>query len=161
MDLKTFATQYEREHAVTRKVLAAYPAEQASFKPHERSNTALTLAQTFVVEEKLMLLALRNEPVLGSVGFAASPKEWDAVLAAFDAQHAEMMELLGRVSEADLQPVQFFSGPGQMQDYPAPYFLWFMLLDQIHHRGQFSVYLRMSGGKVPSIYGPSADEPWT
>ena len=27
-------------------------------------------------------------------------------------------------------------------------------------RGQFSVYLRMAGGKVPSIYGPSADEPW-
>jgi len=23
-----------------------------------------------------------------------------------------------------------------------------------------SVYLRMAGGKVPSIYGPSADEPW-
>ena len=30
----------------------------------------------------------------------------------------------------------------------------------IHHRGQFSVYLRMAGGKVPSIYGPSADEKW-
>ena len=29
--------------------------------------------------------------------------------------------------------------------------------DQIHHRGQFSIYLRMAGGKVPSIYGPSAD----
>jgi uncharacterized damage-inducible protein DinB len=35
-----------------------------------------------------------------------------------------------------------------------------MLHDQIHHRGQFSVYLRMVGGKVPSIYGPSGDEPW-
>ena len=35
-----------------------------------------------------------------------------------------------------------------------------MLWDQIHHRGQLSVYLRMAGGSVPSIYGPSADEPW-
>jgi hypothetical protein len=25
---------------------------------------------------------------------------------------------------------------------------------------QFSIYLRMADGKVPSIYGPSADEPW-
>ncbi|HEX8253898.1 MAG TPA: DinB family protein [Thermoanaerobaculia bacterium] len=161
MDLKSFAKQYEREHAVTRKVLAAYPAEQASFKPHERSSSALTLAQTFVVEERLMLLALRNEPVLGGIGFSASPTEWDAVLAAFDAQSKEMMELLGRVTEAELQPVKFFSGPGAMQDYPAAEFLWFMLLDQIHHRGQMSVYLRMAGGKVPSIYGPTADEPWT
>ena len=37
---------------------------------------------------------------------------------------------------------------------------WLMLMDSVHHRGQFSVYLRMSGGKVPSIYGPTADEPW-
>jgi uncharacterized damage-inducible protein DinB len=29
-----------------------------------------------------------------------------------------------------------------------------MLLDSIHHRGQLSVYVRMTGGKVPSIYGP-------
>ena len=38
--------------------------------------------------------------------------------------------------------------------------LWFMLTDSIHHRGQLSVYVRMAGGRVPSIYGPSADEPW-
>ena len=38
--------------------------------------------------------------------------------------------------------------------------VWGMLHDQIHHRGQLSVYLRIVGGKVPSIYGPSADEPW-
>ena len=26
--------------------------------------------------------------------------------------------------------------------------------------GQLSTYLRVMGAKVPSIYGPSADEPW-
>lgn len=39
-------------------------------------------------------------------------------------------------------------------------FLWLMLSDQIHHRGLLSVYTRMAGGKVPSTYGPSGDEPW-
>jgi uncharacterized damage-inducible protein DinB len=39
--------------------------------------------------------------------------------------------------------------------------LWLMLNDSIHHRGQLTVYLRMAGGRVPSIYGPSADEPWS
>jgi hypothetical protein len=29
----------------------------------------------------------------------------------------------------------------------------------IHHRGQLSVYLRLLDVPVPSIYGPSADEP--
>jgi uncharacterized damage-inducible protein DinB len=28
-----------------------------------------------------------------------------------------------------------------------------------HHRGQLTVYLRLVGGTVPSIYGPSADDP--
>jgi hypothetical protein len=32
-------------------------------------------------------------------------------------------------------------------------------LDAIHHRGQLTVYIRPMGGKVPSIYGPSADDP--
>jgi uncharacterized damage-inducible protein DinB len=34
---------------------------------------------------------------------------------------------------------------------------WMLMLDAIHHRGQLSTYLRPMGGKVPSIYGPSAD----
>jgi uncharacterized damage-inducible protein DinB len=38
--------------------------------------------------------------------------------------------------------------------------LWLELLDHIHHRGQFSVYLRVAGAKVPSIYGPTADFEW-
>jgi uncharacterized damage-inducible protein DinB len=56
--------------------------------------------------------------------------------------------------------VKFFTGPKTLGDIPKLDFLWFLLCDQIHHRGQFSVYLRMAGGKVPSIYGPSGDEPW-
>jgi uncharacterized damage-inducible protein DinB len=27
-----------------------------------------------------------------------------------------------------------------------------------HHRGQLTVYLRLNGATVPSIYGPSADD---
>jgi uncharacterized damage-inducible protein DinB len=29
----------------------------------------------------------------------------------------------------------------------------------VHHRGQMTVYLRLMGGKVPAIYGPSKDDP--
>jgi uncharacterized damage-inducible protein DinB len=34
-----------------------------------------------------------------------------------------------------------------------------MVKHAIHHRGQLSAYLRPMGGKVPGIYGPSADAP--
>lgn len=50
--------------------------------------------------------------------------------------------------------------PKQMGDVRRGDLLQMMVMDNVHHRGQFSVYLRMAGGKVPSIYGPTADEPW-
>ena len=56
--------------------------------------------------------------------------------------------------------MQLFVAPKTLGDYPTMEFLWFLLFDHIHHRGQLSVYLRMVG-KVPSIYGPSGDQPWT
>jgi uncharacterized damage-inducible protein DinB len=41
---------------------------------------------------------------------------------------------------------------------PAAGIITFSLAHSIHHRGQLSSYIRPMGGKVPSIYGPSADE---
>ena len=59
------------------------------------------------------------------------------------------------------QTVKFFTAPKTMGDWRRLDFAWFLLHDEIHHRGQLSVYVRAAGGKVPSIYGPSGDEPWT
>jgi uncharacterized damage-inducible protein DinB len=156
-----FRTLYDTEYQRTRKLLGAFPAEQADFKPHERSSSALTLLQTFVIEQNLLLRAVRNEQVLGSGGFGAAPATWSEALDAFDAQHREIMDRLGSLKDGELQTVKFFTGPGKMGDLEPLDFLRFMLFDQIHHRGQLSVYVRMTGGKVPAIYGPSADEPWS
>jgi uncharacterized damage-inducible protein DinB len=42
---------------------------------------------------------------------------------------------------------------------PRAAFLRNILLNHwYHHRGQFGVYLRLLGAKVPSSYGPSGDE---
>lgn len=61
--------------------------------------------------------------------------------------------------DALARTVQFPVGPGKMGDFRAMDVLWTTLMDQVHHRGQFSVYMRLAGANVPSIYGPSADEP--
>jgi uncharacterized damage-inducible protein DinB len=47
---------------------------------------------------------------------------------------------------------QFFEKPR------ADVFRDFVLSHIIHHRGQFSVYLRLLEVPVPGSYGPSADE---
>ncbi len=83
------------------------------------------------------------------------------MLAAIEKAHTDYRAVVESFSDAQLmENVKFFSAPKTMGDYQRIGFMWFLLSDQIHHRGQFSIYSRMADGKVPSIYGPSADEPW-
>lgn len=150
----------EQESATTLRVLRAYPADQSELRPHPRAKTARELAWIFTQEQMLAGAALRDEMDL-SRGFPGVPATFEEVVAAFERSRVELLEGLRNCAEAQLEgTVRFFTGPKQMGDIPKTTFLWFLLHDQIHHRGQFSVYLRMADGKVPSIYGPSADEPW-
>jgi uncharacterized damage-inducible protein DinB len=151
---------FEREHACTMKVLRAFPPDQADFTPHERSNSARRLASTFVGEQRLMLRALKGEPVLGG-GSAGMPEAWNELLDAFEQTGRAVIEQLRSPENANLAgTATFFVAPKQTGEIPLETFVEFLLHDQIHHRGQLSVYVRMAGGKVPSIYGPTADEPW-
>ncbi|HEU5309939.1 MAG TPA: DinB family protein [Candidatus Eisenbacteria bacterium] len=45
-----------------------------------------------------------------------------------------------------------------MED-PRHVVLWDTLMHLSHHRGQLTVYLRLNGATVPSVYGPTADDP--
>jgi uncharacterized damage-inducible protein DinB len=159
-----FLDVFEREHATTLRVLRAFPANQSDLRPHPRAKTALELAWMFVMEMGLAKRALTTgfDWSAPRSGIPPAPDSLDAVIAAFDEAHKGIVSLVQGLPDDQLgRTVQFPSGPGKIGDVPLMQFLWFLLHDQIHHRGQFSVYLRMADGKVPSIYGPTADEPWT
>jgi uncharacterized damage-inducible protein DinB len=148
-----------REFPTTVKVLKAYPAAKGDLKPHAKSKSARELAWNFVTEEKACDMALD-----GAIEFAKmppSPATFPEVISTYEKAHAALIERLKRTPDAELnKTVKFFTGPKQMGDVRKMDLLWMMLMDSVHHRGQFSVYLRMADGKVPSIYGPTADEPW-
>lgn len=57
------------------------------------------------------------------------------------------------------RPVKFYWNGKQINETTTHEMLWGFLFDMVHHRGQLSTYIRPMGGKVPSIYGPSADAP--
>ncbi|HEY7237373.1 MAG TPA: DinB family protein [Gemmatimonadaceae bacterium] len=155
-----FLDVLKKEHETTRRVVEAYPSEQSEFAPHPRSSNARRLVWTFAIEEYLILAALKDQLNVGA-GLPKGPDAWSDVVAAFKKNHAEVVEALESARDEDFfGTVKFFTGPGTIGDVPKNEFMYFILSDQIHHRGQLSVYLRMAGGKVPSIYGPSADEPW-
>ncbi len=159
-----FLTTYDREHATTMRVLRAYPPDKLDLRPAPVLKTARELAWMFVLERGLGTKVWHDEfAKKGPAGGALPepPQKWDDLLAALEKATRDFRSLVASASEADLsQTVHFFTGPKTMGEYTRRNWLWFLLSDEIHHRGQFSIYLRMAGGKVPSIYGPTYDEPW-
>jgi len=149
----------EREFPTTIKVLKAFPATKADIKPHAKSKTAKDLAWMFVTEEKASEQALDGAIEFGKMPQA--PGSLPEVISTYETAHRAFVERVRRTPEAELnKTVKFFTAPKQMGDVRKMDVLWFMLMDSVHHRGQMSVYLRLADAKVPSIYGPSADEPW-
>ncbi|MDQ3696786.1 MAG: DinB family protein [Gemmatimonadota bacterium] len=158
-----FLDVYEMEHAKTMRVLNAYPAEESELRPHERCKTAHELAWIFALECGLGTMVMNDGFASGSPpGETPKPPEkWDGLLAAVEQAHRDFVDVVRAMpDEKLLERVKFFTGPATLGDVRRMDFLWFILHDEIHHRGQLSIYLRMAGGKVPSIYGPSGDEPW-
>jgi uncharacterized damage-inducible protein DinB len=151
-----------REHATTVKVLRAYPPEELDLKPHGKCKTARELAWMFVMEQ-----ALTHRAITTGLEFSAPPSRpeppatLDEIIAEFDKTHAAVVEAVNAMPTEKLHgTVKFYTAPKTIGDVPMQQFLWMLLFDQIHHRGQFSIYLRMADGRLPSIYGPTADEPW-
>jgi uncharacterized damage-inducible protein DinB len=154
---------WEQEYQTTMKLLKAYPEGKSDLRPHAKLRTARELAWGFLGGEAWMIEGC----VTGSfdMGNAAEPTGPPAtmheVIDAYEKQHSDSMAKVKRMNDADFnKTIKFFVAPKQMGDYRCADLLSMMVRDHIHHRGQLSVYLRMADGKVPSIYGPTADEPW-
>ncbi len=155
-----FLQAWEREFQTTLKLLKEYPANKLDLKPAEKSRSAKELAWTFVLEEQ----GLIGGTLKGQFDFQNLPKPPSSlpeIISTYERNHREMVEKVKGMSDNDFnKTVKFFTGPKQMGDVRKGDVLWTGVMDTVHHRGQFSVYLRLAGAKVPSIYGPSADEPW-
>jgi len=120
--------------------------------------TAKELASVFIQE-----MGVVDGVVKGKIEFGPAPsfESYPDLLKSYETKTREMMEKVGRMSDTEWNStITAPVGPKKMADVRKADMLWLMLNDSIHHRGQFSLYLRMVGAKVPSIYGPSGDEPW-
>jgi len=158
-----FLNAYEREHATTMRVLRAFPPDQIELRPHAKCKTARELAWVFVAERGLGKLIMENAFAKGMPPgeMPKPPAEWSSVLGAIEAAHKDFGDMIRAMPEEKLaESVRFFVAPKTLGDMSRMDVAWFLLHDEIHHRGQFSIYLRMADAKVPSIYGPTADEPW-
>ena len=159
-----FLNAYDKEHAITMRLLRAYPADKLDLRPHSMCKSARDLAWVFAIECGLGTKLWHDEFAKGvpSGGApTAPPQNWNDVLAAIEKTYQDFRKLVSSASDEELsKKTHFFVAPKTMGEMTRLEMVGFLLNDQIHHRGQFSIYQRMAGGKVPSIYGPTADEPW-
>ena len=152
---KFLLSALQHELKTTLGVLSAVPANALQYQPDGKSKSALGLLRHLVLEDEWLLNAVADGT------FGPMPDQSDAcgIMTPADAvtrYEQRIQQALARVrelsGEALLRPVDFFGNI-----VPAIVVLSVMLRHSVHHRGQLSTYLRPMGGKVPAIYGPSAD----
>lgn len=155
-----FLKEWEREHATTVKVLKAFPVSKENLKPAEKCRTAKELAGVFVTEMSGIISGITK----GQMDWTNLPKlpgSYAEIIAKLESDYPSLVDSVRKMSDAEWNSeMDFPVAPKQMGKVRRGDLMWMMLSDMIHHRGQFSIYLRMAGAKVPSIYGPTADEPW-
>ena len=158
MDPKAFFLKYwEKEAMATRKVISRIPQDRSEYRADPKARTAREIAWLMVHEESALVSGLEK-------GFfewveVPAPSTVAEIVATYDRQHDDFTKRLHQVAVARWEEKLPFMYEGKEFMKETGYDMaWGFLLDQIHHRGQLSTYLRPMGAKVPAIYGPSADE---
>ena len=158
----TLAAELQREAISTRKMLERVPAEAFDWTPHEKSTGLGQLAQHLVKLLAFVKPTLTTDEYDLASGEFQSPVLTNAeeLVAGFDKNLSEAIDFLSRVTDEELMKTwRLRAGDKTIFEMPRAAVIRTLVLSHlIHHRGQFSVYLRLKDIPVPSIYGPSADE---
>jgi uncharacterized damage-inducible protein DinB len=157
--------QLESEAPRTRRVLERVPEGRDDWKPHEKSMALGRLAMlvatvpswvTFIVNKD----ELDVSPPGGSKASQQPPRTTAELLEAHDKAVKEAREILrGATDEQLMKPWKLLASGKVMSEEPRHIVLRDTLMHLSHHRGQLTVYLRLNNVPVPSVYGPTADDP--
>jgi len=160
--IEALLPEFDREMTTTRKVLERVPDESLAWKPHAKSFSLGELASHVAALPTFATETLnRSEFEIGNLRPPVALPSRADVLAAFDASTGAARAALAGKSDAELMAIWTLKRNGTpLYSMPKAVVLRSLVLSHvIHHRGQLSVYLRLLEVPVPSIYGPSADEP--
>jgi uncharacterized damage-inducible protein DinB len=157
---ESFLQAWGMEAAATQRVLSAVPDKNLTYCPDPKSRTGFDLSFFVAGHAPIMLSLVQTGDVKATP--MTPPKSLKEATGIFSATLPALEKALkGADDKTWDQKIGHIYGPdgSVFQSGPVGMLVWFTLFDLIHHRGQLSTYLRAMGGKVPSIYGPSADDP--
>jgi uncharacterized damage-inducible protein DinB len=152
-----YVERFKAEHPMFLKTFRALPADKLDYTPHERSNSAGDIAWLLTREMQVLLPMFER----GEAPWTNTPRaqSLDEIIRDYEAAAAAVMQRIESLDEETWnRDAQFLVNGNPVMTMPLRDMAWFFLFDSIHHRGQLTTYIRPMGGKVPAIYGPSADE---
>ena len=153
--------EFDHEMSATRRALERIPEDRLDFRPHDKSWTLRELAAHVAQIPAWTPITLATTELDISQPFERPPCETKAdILAAFDGAREQARAAIASATEEALRaPWTLKSGDHVAFTLPREAVLRsFVLNHGIHHRGQLTVYLRLTGAPVPALYGPSGDE---
>jgi len=143
------------EMQTTKKVIASIPENSLNFRLEPKARTCRELAW-HIIHDDVTFLNMIADMQVGMPEEKAPPDTIREMLNYYDREFPEAIARVQALTPEQLVTVIDCFG----MKMPVFAILPIVNNHSIHHRGQLSAMLRPAGGKVPSIYGGSADEPW-
>ena len=151
-----FAKRLAAEIPAFVKVARALPGDKLEYRPHEKNTPAGMLSWQVACELGQLVELFETGDIHFSVGSCPAA---DDIVAAVESNGRRAVDAVKDLSEDRWNArSKFYMGDQLVWEADASDMAWGYLFDMIHHRGQLSAYIRPMGGKVPAIYGPSADD---
>lgn len=161
---KSLLPEFDAEVATTRRVLERVPCDRLEWRPHPKSFSMHQLAGH--VSELPGWLSITIDGDSFDEGAAGDREKFsfsstEELLAHFDANVTSARAALAAATDERML------GSWSLIVKGTPIFTLprvavvrsFVMNHLIHHRAQLALYLRLNDVPVPSIYGPSADDP--
>lgn len=159
-----FAAQLEREAPISKRVLDHVPEGRPDWKPHEKSMPLGYLSQLVATMPGWITMSLLQDELdlkpAGGGGYKPPATDTKArLLAVHEELVAKAQAALRSTTDAHLAtPWKLLVGGRVVSEQPRHVVVADTFTHLAHHRGQLTVYLRLLGVPVPSVYGPTADD---
>ena len=158
---KLLAKELEQEANTTRKMLSIIPNDKYSWKPHEKSMNIKSLATHIADLPSWPEMVLKTK----ELDFANNTHQIDdvnnnvALIDFFDRSVDKSIMALENAAIETLDEMWILRSGDKIFSEDTKYEVIRMsIAQQIHHRAQLGVYLRLLNIPIPGSYGPSADD---